>query len=87
VNYATGYRRVASQDSRSPSVGARWQHSRMTEIKWPFLGQEALAAKVLPAGWVIVRVSSELLKHRQGTLVGRVEAAMRAAGWQGGARL
>jgi very-short-patch-repair endonuclease len=32
-------------------------------------------------GWVIVRVSSELLRHRQGTLVARVDAAMRAAGW------
>lgn len=42
---------------------------------------------LLDLGWVIVRVSSELLSYRQGTLVGRVEAAMRAAGWQGGARL
>jgi very-short-patch-repair endonuclease len=38
-------------------------------------------------GWVIVRVSSELLRHRQGTLVARVDAAMRAAGWQHGGRL
>jgi hypothetical protein len=30
-------------------------------------------------GWVIVRVSNDLLRHRQGTLVARVEAAIRAA--------
>ena len=28
-------------------------------------------------GWVIVRVTSELLRYRQGTLIARVEAAMR----------
>ena len=32
-------------------------------------------------GWLIVRVSGELLKYREGTLVARVVAAMRAAGW------
>jgi hypothetical protein len=41
---------------------------------------------LLDLGWVIVRVSSELLRYRQGTLVARVEAAMRAAGWQPGSR-
>jgi hypothetical protein len=30
-------------------------------------------------GWVIVRVSNDLLRYRQGTLVARVDAAMRAA--------
>lgn len=29
-------------------VGACWQHLGMAEIDWPFLGQEALAAKALP---------------------------------------
>jgi hypothetical protein len=32
-------------------------------------------------GWVIIRVSSELLRSRQGTLVARVDAALGAAGW------
>ena len=30
-------------------------------------------------GWVIVRVSSDLLRHRQGTLIARVDAALCAA--------
>ncbi|OBK10211.1 endonuclease domain-containing protein [Mycobacterium asiaticum] len=34
-------------------------------------------------GWTIIRVSSDLLRHRQGTLIARVFAAMRAAGWDG----
>lgn len=42
---------------------------------------------LLDLGWVIVRVSSELLTYRQGTLIGRVEATMRAAGWQPDRRL
>ncbi|UMB70225.1 hypothetical protein [Mycobacterium paraterrae] len=42
---------------------------------------------LLDLGWVIVRVSSELLRYRQGTLIARVEAAMRTAGWQPGSRL
>lgn len=33
-------------------------------------------------GWVIVRVSSELLRYRQATFIARVVAAMRAAGWR-----
>ena len=33
-------------------------------------------------GWVIVRVSSELLRYRQGTLIARVDAALRGAGWR-----
>jgi hypothetical protein len=33
-------------------------------------------------GWRIVRVSSELLRHRQGTFLARVVAAMRTAGWR-----
>lgn len=33
-------------------------------------------------GWAIIRVSSELLRYRQGTLVARVVAAMQAAGWR-----
>ncbi|MGV0747049.1 hypothetical protein [Mycolicibacter heraklionensis] len=33
------------------------------------------------AGWVIIRVSSELLRYRRATLIGRVEHAMYAAGW------
>lgn len=33
-------------------------------------------------GWTIIRVSSELLRYRRGTLAARVAAAMRAAGWR-----
>ncbi|WP_297594723.1 hypothetical protein [Mycobacterium sp.] len=33
-------------------------------------------------GWIIVQVSSELLRYRQGTLMSRVAAAMRSAGWR-----
>ena len=33
-------------------------------------------------GWTIIRVSSELLRYREGTFVARVVAAMRAAGWR-----
>jgi hypothetical protein len=33
-------------------------------------------------GWVIVRVSSELLKYRQGTFIARVVDALHAAGWR-----
>ncbi|MGB3333856.1 MAG: hypothetical protein WBA79_13710 [Mycobacterium sp.] len=32
-------------------------------------------------GWVIIRVSAELLRYRRATLIGRVEDAMLAAGW------
>jgi very-short-patch-repair endonuclease len=35
---------------------------------------------LLDLGWTIIRVSSELLRYRQGTFVARVGAAMRAAG-------
>jgi hypothetical protein len=42
---------------------------------------------LLDLGWVIIRVSSELLRYRQGTLVARVDAAMRGAGWQRDGRL
>lgn len=37
---------------------------------------------LLDLGWMIVRVSSELLRYRRGTLIARVVAAMRAAGWR-----
>jgi hypothetical protein len=37
---------------------------------------------LLDLGWTIIRVSSELLRYRQGTFVARVIAAMRAAGWR-----
>lgn len=33
-------------------------------------------------GWTIIRVSSDLLRYRQGTFVARVVAAMSAAGWR-----
>ncbi len=32
-------------------------------------------------GWKIVRVSSDLLRYREATFIGRVVAAMQAAGW------
>lgn len=38
---------------------------------------------LLDLGWTIIKVSSELLRHRQATLVARVVGAMRAAGWRG----
>lgn len=34
-------------------------------------------------GWVIIRVSAELLRYRKATLIARVEDAMNAAGWPG----
>lgn len=34
-------------------------------------------------GWVIIRVSAELLRYREATFIGRVEDAMYAAGWTG----
>jgi hypothetical protein len=37
---------------------------------------------LLDLGWTIIRVSSELLRYREGTFVTRVVAAMRAAGWR-----
>jgi hypothetical protein len=37
---------------------------------------------LLDLGWVIVRVSSELLRYRQATFIARVAAAMQAAGWR-----
>ena len=37
---------------------------------------------LLDLGWTIIRVSSELLRYRQGTFVARVVAAMRTAGWR-----
>lgn len=37
---------------------------------------------LLDLGWTIIRVSSELLRYRQGTFVARVVAAMQAAGWR-----
>lgn len=36
---------------------------------------------LLDLGWTIIRVSSELLRYRQGTFIARVVAAMQAAGW------
>lgn len=37
---------------------------------------------LLDLNWTIVRVSSELLRYRQGTFVARVVDAMHAAGWR-----
>ncbi|MDT5175605.1 MAG: hypothetical protein QOG37_2856 [Mycobacterium sp.] len=37
---------------------------------------------LLDLGWTIIRVSSDLLRYRQGTFIARVVAAMRAAGWR-----
>lgn len=39
-------------------------------------------AALLDLGWTIIRVSSELLRYRQATFIGRVVAAMEAAGWR-----
>lgn len=40
-------------------------------------------AQLAAEGWTIVRVSSDLLTYRQGTVIARVRAALCAAGWQG----
>ncbi|BBX99459.1 DUF559 domain-containing protein [Mycobacterium lacus] len=40
------------------------------------------SSALLDQGWTIIRVSSDLLRYRQGTFVARVVAAMRAAGWR-----
>jgi hypothetical protein len=40
------------------------------------------SSALLDLGWVIVRVSSELLRYRQATFIARVAAAMQAAGWR-----
>jgi len=37
---------------------------------------------LLDLGWTIIRVSSELLRYRQGTFIARVIAALQAAGWR-----
>ncbi len=37
---------------------------------------------LLDLGWAIIRVSSELLRYREGTCIARVVAAMHAAGWR-----
>lgn len=37
---------------------------------------------LLDLGWTMIRVSSELLRYREGTFVARVVAATRAAGWR-----
>lgn len=37
---------------------------------------------LLDLGWTIIRVSGELLRYRRGTFVGRVVAAIQAAGWR-----
>lgn len=37
---------------------------------------------LLDLGWTIIRVSGELLRHRQSTFIARVVAAMHAAGWR-----
>ncbi len=38
-------------------------------------------AELADCGWIIVRVSSDMLRHMQGTVVARVVAALRAAGY------
>jgi hypothetical protein len=40
-------------------------------------------AELQANGWTIVRVSSDMLRHRPGTVVARVTAALHAAGWPG----
>ncbi len=37
---------------------------------------------LLDLGWTIIRVSSDLLRYRQGNIIARVVAAMHAAGWR-----
>lgn len=39
-------------------------------------------AALADLGWTIIRVSSDLLRYRRGTLIARVVAAMDAAGWR-----
>lgn len=40
-------------------------------------------AALAELGWVIIRVSAELLRYRRATLIARVQDAMRVAGWPG----
>lgn len=40
------------------------------------------ANALLDLGWTIIRVSSELLRYRRATFIGRVIDAMQAAGWR-----
>ena len=40
-------------------------------------------AELEDLGWTIVRVNSDMLRYRQGTVIARVIAALRAAGWSG----
>ncbi|OBK71800.1 endonuclease domain-containing protein [Mycobacterium sp. 1274761.0] len=44
-------------------------------------------AKLAAGGWLIVRVSSELLRNRPGVVIARVVDALRQAGWRGEIRL
>ena len=39
-------------------------------------------SELADCGWTIIRVSSDMLRYRQGTLLYRVGAALRAAGWR-----
>jgi very-short-patch-repair endonuclease len=39
------------------------------------------AAELLVQGWLIVRVSSDILRYRPDVFIARVREAMRAAGW------
>lgn len=38
-------------------------------------------------GWIIIRVSSEMLRHYQGTILSRVQAALISRGWPTGVNL
>lgn len=40
-------------------------------------------AELAAKGWIIVRVSSDLLRYRPDVVIGRVIAALRQAGWRG----
>ncbi|MEZ0363555.1 endonuclease domain-containing protein [Mycobacterium sp. pUA109] len=40
-------------------------------------------AALLALGWVIIRVTAELLRYREATFIARVDTAMCAAGWAG----
>jgi very-short-patch-repair endonuclease len=40
-------------------------------------------AELADCGWVIIRVSGDMLYHMQGTLLARAVSALRAAGWAG----
>ncbi|MBS9533141.1 hypothetical protein KIH27_05995 [Mycobacterium sp. M1] len=78
-----GYLPLAGEGYRSLKVGVEYdgpQH--WTDPKQRQRDIDRHAA-LTAEGWVIIRVTAELLNYRLATFIGRVEDAMYAAGWMG----